>query len=42
MEIYDGFFHEGVGLKFRIPNLKNDFKKKHLESFPDRENVICT
>ena len=22
--------------------LKNDFLKKHLESFPDCENVICT
>ena len=33
---------EGGGLECRIPLLKNDFLKKHLESFPDCENVFCT
>ena len=44
MEIYDAFFHEGGGgcLEFHKPILKNDFSKKHLESFPDCENVLCT
>ena len=30
----DGFFHEGGGLGFHIPILKNDFFENHLESFP--------
>ena len=42
MEIYDVFFHEGGGLEFHIPILKNDFFENHLESFPDCENVFCT
>ena len=28
-------FHEGGGLEFHIPILKNDFFENHLESFPD-------
>ena len=43
MEILDGFLHEGGGgPEFHIPILKNDFFEKHLESFPDCENVFCT
>ena len=38
----DGFFHEGGGLGFHIPILKNDFFENHLESFHDCENVFCT
>ena len=32
---------EGGALEFRLHILKNDFKK-HLESFPDCENVFST
>ena len=32
----------GGALEWRIPTLKNDFFKNHLESFPDCENVFCT
>ena len=32
----------GGGIECHIPILKNDFLKKHLESFPDCENVFCT
>ena len=30
----------GGGLEFHIPFLKSDFSKKHVESFPDCENVL--
>ena len=46
MEIKDGICHEGGGarggLEGHIPILKHDFFKKHLESFPDCENVFST
>ena len=32
---------DGGGLEFHIGILKIDFLKKHLESFPDCEDVFC-